>query len=107
MDPVTAEANLWETFERQTLGRRLRSIARFAHTGEYFGITGQTIAGVGGNCPSRLDWARGRRATACRLAQTSRSRGRCGRADKRRMIDGNNGVILLPCNREVRSLEMA
>ena len=29
-----------------TLGRRLRMVLRFAHTGEVVGIVGQTIAGV-------------------------------------------------------------
>lgn len=35
-----------ETFSGQAGGRRLRSILRFAHTGEVFGLTGQTIAGL-------------------------------------------------------------
>jgi uncharacterized iron-regulated membrane protein len=35
-----------ETFETQGPGRRLRSISRFAHTGEVLGIPGQTIAGL-------------------------------------------------------------
>jgi uncharacterized iron-regulated membrane protein len=36
----------WETFADQSRGRRLRSWLRFAHTGEFYGLTGQTIAGV-------------------------------------------------------------
>jgi uncharacterized iron-regulated membrane protein len=36
----------YETFGSQSPGRRLRSIMRFAHTGEVFGIAGQTIAAV-------------------------------------------------------------
>ena len=36
----------WEPFESQTPGRRLRSWSRFTHTGEYYGLIGQTIAGV-------------------------------------------------------------
>jgi uncharacterized iron-regulated membrane protein len=35
-----------ETFSDQSLGRRLRSISRFAHTGEVLGLPGQTIAGL-------------------------------------------------------------
>jgi uncharacterized iron-regulated membrane protein len=35
-----------ETFESLSPGRRLRSWLRFAHTGEIYGLTGQTIAGV-------------------------------------------------------------
>jgi len=36
----------WETFADLSPGRRLRSWFRFAHTGEYYGLTGQTIAGI-------------------------------------------------------------
>jgi len=36
----------WEAFADQSTGRRLRSWLRFAHTGEYYGLTGQTIAGI-------------------------------------------------------------
>jgi uncharacterized iron-regulated membrane protein len=36
----------YETFGDQSLGRRIRSIMRFAHTGEVLGIPGQTIAGL-------------------------------------------------------------
>ena len=36
----------WEPFETQTLGRRLRSWTRFTHTGEYYGVIGQTVAGL-------------------------------------------------------------
>jgi uncharacterized iron-regulated membrane protein len=35
-----------ETFADQTLGRQIRSVLRFAHTGEVLGIAGQTIAGL-------------------------------------------------------------
>jgi uncharacterized iron-regulated membrane protein len=36
----------WETFASQDAGRRLRSWLRFVHTGEYYGLPGQTIAGA-------------------------------------------------------------
>lgn len=36
----------FESFADQSTGRRLRSWFRFAHTGEYYGLVGQTIAGV-------------------------------------------------------------
>ena len=36
----------YETFADQTPGRRLRSLMRFAHTGEVLGLPGQTVAGV-------------------------------------------------------------
>lgn len=35
-----------EGFESLTPGRRVRSWLRFAHTGEFYGLTGQTIAGL-------------------------------------------------------------
>jgi uncharacterized iron-regulated membrane protein len=36
----------YETFASQTPGRRMRSLMRFAHTGEVLGLPGQTIAGI-------------------------------------------------------------
>jgi len=36
----------YETFADQKLGARLRSLSRFAHTGEVLGVPGQTIAGL-------------------------------------------------------------
>jgi uncharacterized iron-regulated membrane protein len=36
----------WETFADLSTGRRLRSWLRFVHTGEYYGLIGQTIAGL-------------------------------------------------------------
>ena len=35
-----------ETFDQLSAGRRARSWLRFAHTGEFYGLTGQTIAGL-------------------------------------------------------------
>jgi uncharacterized iron-regulated membrane protein len=46
LDPATGEVARWEPFPTQTTGRRLRSILRFAHTGEVLGIPGQTLAGI-------------------------------------------------------------
>jgi uncharacterized iron-regulated membrane protein len=43
---ATGAVERWETFADQSRGRRLRSWLRFAHTGEFYGLTGQTIAGV-------------------------------------------------------------
>jgi uncharacterized iron-regulated membrane protein len=39
-------AEKWEDFSALTPGRRLRTVLRFAHTGEVWGLTGQTIAGL-------------------------------------------------------------
>jgi uncharacterized iron-regulated membrane protein len=46
----------YETFADQSLGRRLRSVLRFAHTGEVLGITGQTIAGLASAGGAFLVW---------------------------------------------------
>lgn len=46
LDRATGEAVRWEPFSTNTRGRQLRSILRFAHTGEVAGVIGQTIAGL-------------------------------------------------------------
>jgi uncharacterized iron-regulated membrane protein len=46
LDRASASIVSYEAFADQSLGRRLRSISRFAHTGEVLGIPGQTIAGL-------------------------------------------------------------
>jgi uncharacterized iron-regulated membrane protein len=46
LNGATGEVIRWEPFSSLTRGRRLRSILRFAHTGEVLGLLGQTIAGV-------------------------------------------------------------
>jgi uncharacterized iron-regulated membrane protein len=45
-----------EKFENQNLGRRARSWLRFVHTGEYYGIAGQTIAGIASFAGVMLVW---------------------------------------------------
>jgi uncharacterized iron-regulated membrane protein len=46
LDRTTGDVVRWEPFSSYTRGRQLRSILRFAHTGEVLGIAGQTIAGL-------------------------------------------------------------
>jgi uncharacterized iron-regulated membrane protein len=46
LDRTTGEVVRWEPFSSYSRGRQLRSILRFAHTGEVLGIAGQTIAGL-------------------------------------------------------------
>jgi len=46
LNHATGEVVRWEPFSSMTLGRRLRMVLRFAHTGEVVGIVGQTIAGA-------------------------------------------------------------
>lgn len=44
LDRATGATKKWEPFEAQTKGRQWRSWLRFVHTGEYYGLIGQTIA---------------------------------------------------------------
>jgi len=46
VDRTAPAPSRWETFDQQGPGRRLRSWLRFAHTGEYYGLAGQTVAGL-------------------------------------------------------------
>ena len=46
LDRTTGAITRWEPFSSYTRGRQLRSILRFAHTGEVAGIPGQTIAAI-------------------------------------------------------------
>jgi uncharacterized iron-regulated membrane protein len=45
LDRATNNVVRWEPFSTYTRGRQLRTILRFAHTGEVVGVAGQTIAG--------------------------------------------------------------
>lgn len=42
---ATGAVHAWQPFSSQTPGRQARSWVRFLHTGEAFGVAGQTIAG--------------------------------------------------------------
>lgn len=46
LDRATNDPVRWEPFSTYTRGRQLRSILRFAHTGEVLGVAGQTIAAL-------------------------------------------------------------
>jgi uncharacterized iron-regulated membrane protein len=46
LDGSTAAALRWEPFASQSSGRKARTWLRFAHTGEIYGIPGQTLAGI-------------------------------------------------------------
>ena len=45
-DRKTGEVAKIETFADQNLGRRTRSWLRYIHTGEYYGVIGQAVAGI-------------------------------------------------------------
>ena len=56
LDRATGRVLTYESFADQSLGRRLRSISRFAHTGEVLGLPGQTIAGLATAGATVLVW---------------------------------------------------
>jgi uncharacterized iron-regulated membrane protein len=56
LDRSTAEVVRWEPFSGNTPGRKLRTVLRFAHTGEALGLVGQTIAGLGSLGACFLVW---------------------------------------------------
>jgi len=56
LDRKTGEVTRWEPFSSYTTGRKLRSILRFAHTGEVAGVVGQTIAGLASLGGAFLVW---------------------------------------------------
>jgi uncharacterized iron-regulated membrane protein len=46
IDRRTGEVERWEPYTTQSPGRRARTWLRFAHTGEVYGLAGQTLAGI-------------------------------------------------------------
>jgi uncharacterized iron-regulated membrane protein len=46
IDRTTGRTLRHDTFQDQNLGQRTRSWLRFVHTGEYYGVVGQTLAGL-------------------------------------------------------------
>jgi uncharacterized iron-regulated membrane protein len=64
-----------ESFADQNAGRRLRSWSRFVHTGEAFGLPGQTVAGVASAGAVVLVWT-GIALSVRRLAAWRRRRAR-------------------------------
>jgi len=46
VDRRTGDTVRWEPFSSQSSGRRARTWLRFAHTGEVYGMVGQTLAGL-------------------------------------------------------------
>jgi uncharacterized iron-regulated membrane protein len=46
VDRASGAVARWEGFEAGTRGRQLRSLLRFAHTGEVLGLPGQAVAGL-------------------------------------------------------------
>jgi uncharacterized iron-regulated membrane protein len=72
----------WEPFAAGTTGRKMRSILRFAHTGEVLGLLGQTIAGLVSLGAAVLVWT-GLSLSLRRLAAWRNRRNRFGPTDGR------------------------
>ncbi|MBC7927004.1 MAG: PepSY domain-containing protein, partial [Bryobacteraceae bacterium] len=51
-----AQVEKSETFESLDSGRRFRTWLRFVHTGEFYGLPGQTIAGIASAGAAVLVW---------------------------------------------------
>jgi uncharacterized iron-regulated membrane protein len=56
LDRANGKVIRWEPFSSQTLGRRLRSYARFGHTGEAAGLPGQIVAAFASMGGALLVW---------------------------------------------------
>lgn len=56
LDPATGAIVRFATFADENPGRRLRMWSRFVHTGEYYGVVGQTVAGLGSAAGVMLVW---------------------------------------------------
>ena len=71
-----------ETFSDLTRSERLRSFFRFAHTGEFFGLVGQTVAGLVSLAAAILVWT-GLALSWRRLLRTRKRRNGRSRIDVR------------------------
>ena len=77
LDRANASVVRWETFDSNNTGRRLRSWSRFAHTGEAYGLVGQTVAGIASAGGVVLVWT-GIALSLRRLVAWRRRRARAG-----------------------------
>jgi uncharacterized iron-regulated membrane protein len=73
----------WQPFSAGTPGTRLRSVLRFAHTGEVLGLPGQTVAGLVSLGGAVLVWT-GLWLSFRRLRSWRHRRARFGRHGERR-----------------------
>lgn len=56
VDAATGDPRAWETFADETAGRRAQEFLRYAHTGEYWGVTGRLIAGLCSLAAAAMVW---------------------------------------------------
>jgi uncharacterized iron-regulated membrane protein len=74
IDRRTGVIAVWEPFSHQSSGRKARMWLRFAHTGEVYGLAGQTVAGVATAAAAVLVWTGLALALRRLLAWRKRSR---------------------------------
>lgn len=94
------EETEWTTLDDQSAGRRVRSFLRFAHTGEYWGLPGQTLAGLVSLAGVVLVWT-GVSLALRRLAAALRRRRRTVRWEEERTAMARS----LPSGRRVAAEE--
>ncbi len=56
VNSFTGQIQTSESFEAWDAGRRFRTWLRFVHTGEYYGLPGQTVAGIASGSAAFLVW---------------------------------------------------
>ncbi|MGD8289114.1 MAG: PepSY-associated TM helix domain-containing protein [Gemmatimonadota bacterium] len=56
-DAASGRETAFSSYEDQSPGRRFRTYLRFAHTGEYYGLLGQTLAGLASFAGVLLVWS--------------------------------------------------
>jgi uncharacterized iron-regulated membrane protein len=71
---VTGQVERWEPYSSLSEGRRARTWLRFAHTGEVYGLAGQTLAGIVTAASAVLVWT-GIALALRRLVSARRRRG--------------------------------
>lgn len=86
LDKKSGEVVRWEPFASYTTGRKLRSYLRFAHTGEVFGVPGQTIAGLVSAGGALLVWTG--LALSWRRFRVWRAKGKAGATAAARSANG-------------------
>ena len=56
VDAATGSVHEWESFADDTPGRRAQQFLRYAHTGEYWGLGGQLLAGLFSLAAALMVW---------------------------------------------------
>ena len=56
LDPASGAARAWESFGDDTPARRAQQFLRYAHTGEYWGLGGQLLAGLFSLAATLMVW---------------------------------------------------